>query len=212
MIKLSNTSKLDCKSWSLQALETCAGSRKENGELVDACKGCYATTGFYGMPSVKKVRDFNKQDWKRTEWVADMVLALDNERYFRWFDSGDIYSLRLAWKMYEVMQQTPWVRHWLPTRMEKHLKYKNVIAKMRALPNVVVRWSSDSVVGEFSSEHGSTIIPNASEVPNGATLCEAYNNNGKCNGCKKCWDKSIPVIAYVGHGQTMKKVINIAKG
>jgi L-asparaginase II len=43
-VKLSVTSKLDgIRSWSLQALETCPGSIASDGELVDACKGCYAT-------------------------------------------------------------------------------------------------------------------------------------------------------------------------
>jgi hypothetical protein len=46
MIRISVTSKLDgIRSWSLQALETCPGSIADDGGLVDACKGCYATTG-----------------------------------------------------------------------------------------------------------------------------------------------------------------------
>jgi hypothetical protein len=46
MIKLSKTSKLDgILSWSLQALDTCPGSKDSTGNLVPACQGCYATTG-----------------------------------------------------------------------------------------------------------------------------------------------------------------------
>ena len=46
--RISVTSKLDgIRSWSLQALETCPGSIAAPGELVDACKGCYATSGNY---------------------------------------------------------------------------------------------------------------------------------------------------------------------
>ncbi len=53
-VKLSVTSKLDgIRSWSLQALETCPGSLGSNGELVDACRGCYATQGNYRYPNVK---------------------------------------------------------------------------------------------------------------------------------------------------------------
>ena len=53
-MKLSVTTKLDgIKSWSLQALETCPGSIGVDGELVDACKGCYATTGNYRFANVK---------------------------------------------------------------------------------------------------------------------------------------------------------------
>ena len=76
-----------------------------------------------------------------------MVAELDNDRYFRWFDSGDMYSIKLAQKMLEVMKRTPWVNHWLPTRMHKFAKFAAVIAEMEALPNVVVRLSSDSITG-----------------------------------------------------------------
>ena len=119
-IRLSKTSKLDgILSWSLQALETCPASKKPDGSLVDACKGCYATTGNYNYPNVKAPRIENREDWQRSEWVNDMVKALDSSRYFRWFDSGDMYSVDLAEKIYQVMSLTPWVKHWLPTRMLK---------------------------------------------------------------------------------------------
>ena len=35
-----------------------------------------------------------------------MVEALDSDRYFRWLDSGDMYSLGLAEKILEVMRRT----------------------------------------------------------------------------------------------------------
>jgi hypothetical protein len=74
MIKLSKTSKLDgILSWSLQALDTCPGSKDSLGELVPACQGCYATTGNYRFANVKKPREFNREDWKRDDWVEDMV-------------------------------------------------------------------------------------------------------------------------------------------
>jgi hypothetical protein len=211
MIRISVTSKLDgIRSWSLQALETCPGSVSSDGGLVDACKGCYATTGNYRYPNVKAPRIENKEDWKRDAWVSDMVRELDKDRFFRWFDSGDIYDARLAAKILEVMTLTPWVKHWLPTRMVKFSKFKTIIAKMQALDNVSVRFSSDSVMGEFKpGVHGSTIVPDATNVPDGATLCEAYSYNGKCNGCRACYDKTIPVIAYPAHGKGMKKVITI---
>ena len=210
MLKLSVTTKLDgIKSWSLQALETCPGSIGVAGELVDACKGCYATTGNYRFANVKAPREFNREDWKRDTWVSDMVQALNKERFFRWFDSGDMYALRLAEKIYEVMQKTPWVSHWLPTRMAKFPKFQGIIAKMQELPNVMVRFSADSVDGNFvSGVHGSTIVPTNDNVP-GVEVCQAYEHGGKCNGCRKCWDKSVPVIGYVAHGKKMARVIRL---
>jgi hypothetical protein len=212
MVKISVTSKLDgIRSWSLQALDTCPGSIAAPGELVDACKGCYATTGNYRYPNVKTPREHNKTDWTRLEWVDDMVQELDSDRYFRWFDSGDMYTLGLAEKILEVMQRTPWVRHWMPTRMHKFPKFRDVLQRMQALDNVSVRFSSDSVTGEYiPGLHGSVIVPDSTfKTP--ATLCKAYEHGGKCNKCRACWDKTVPVIAYPAHGQKMAKIIMLKK-
>lgn len=213
MIKISKTSKLDgILSWSLQALDTCPGSIASPGVLVDACKGCYATTGNYNYPNVKAPRLSNREDWQRLNWVDDMVKALDSSRYFRWFDSGDMFSLGLAEKILEVMQQTPWCKHWLPTRMYKFPKFRQVLQSMQALDNVMVRFSSDSVTGVFvPGLHGSVIVPTSDEATNDMRLCKAYETGGKCNGCRSCWDKSIPLIAYPAHGVKINKVIRILK-
>ena len=212
MVRISKTSKLDgILSWSLQAIETCPASIGADGNLVAACSGCYATTGNYNYPNVKAPRLENKEDWKREAWVGDMVKALDSSRHFRWFDSGDMYSLGLAEKILEVMQKTPWCKHWLPTRMAKFAKFADVLARMQALDNVMVRFSSDSVSGEFDSRHGSVIIESPEALPEGATLCEAHDNDGKCNGCRACYSKDVPLIAYPAHGRKMAKVIRIHK-
>lgn len=209
MLRISTTSKLDgVRSWSLQARETCPGSFGSDGELVPACQGCYAVGGNYRYPNVKEPRIENRGDWKRDGWADDMVAALRNDRFFRWFDSGDMYALPLAEKILEVMTRTPWVRHWLPTRMHKFSKFADVLARMQALPNVMVRPSSDSVTGEYvPGIHGSTIVPALDQVPEGATLCHAANNAGKCGPCRACYSKDIAVVAYVAHGRSMSKVI-----
>jgi hypothetical protein len=141
-----------------------------------------------------------------------MVAELRKDIYFRWFDSGDAYALGLAEKMLEVMKRTPWVKHWLPTRMHKFPKFVLVLREMASLPNVSVRFSSDSVTGEYTKKlHGSVIIPTAQDVKKGMTLCRAYENAGKCNGCRACYDKKVKVIAYPAHGAKMNKVIRIIK-
>lgn len=216
-IRISETTKLDgIKSWSLQAIDTCPGSIAVGGGLVDACKGCYATTGFYLMGATMAPRLSNREDWQRDEWVVDMVAALrvtkrESSGYFRWFDSGDVYSVDLAEKIYSVMLQTPGVKHWLPTRMEKFGKFAVILAKMRALPNVMVRFSADSVDGTYTpGVHGSCITPDAENVPHGATLCGAYTRGGKCGGCRACYAKDVAVIAYPAHGAKMAKVIRLS--
>jgi hypothetical protein len=138
-----------------------------------------------------------------------MVSELDNDRYFRWFDSGDMYDIRLAKKILAVMQATPWVKHWLPTRMHKFDKFQVVIEQMQQLPNVVVRLSSDGVQGEIvpDAPNSSTIIPTISHKLDNMTLCQAYEREGKCGTCRACWDKTISVVAYPAHGAKMLKQI-----
>ena len=206
--KLSKASKMPCRSWSLQALDTCPASIGADGELVDACKGCYATDGNYRFSNVKAPRLHNREDWQQSDWVDAMVAELDNDRYFRWFDSGDMYSLKLAEKIYAVMVATPWTRHWLPTRMHKFAKFADILAKMEALPNVVVRLSSDSINGDIiAGNTTSTIIPTISHRKPKMTICEAYEREGKCATCRACWDKDVEVVAYVAHGRKMAKQI-----
>lgn len=214
-IKLSKSGKMPCKSWSLEALVTCPGAR-ENGELVPACAGCYATSGNYRFPNVKAPRASNLIDWKRDAWVDDMVAAIGTDKYFRFFDSGDVYHIDLARKILAVMRATPNTRHWLPTRMHKIAKFKAVLLAMAKLDNVVVRRSSDAVTGQWDKRQStaSTIYVVAHGVPAGATGCPAYTTDGKCGDCRQCWDKNISCIAYPGHGRTMVKLQNdiIARG
>ena len=208
----SQAGKMPCRSWSLQALETCPGSKNWDQAarklvLVDACIGCYATEGNYRFPNVKAPRVHNQDDWKRDEWVYDMVESINlNDKYFRWFDSGDMYDLRLANKILEVMKLTPMTYHWLPTRMHKFPKFKKVIDQMNRLFNVIVRLSSDSIQGEtIPGEYTSTIIQHDENSPYIPNLCEAYKNEGKCGSCRKCWHKDQQVIVYPQHGRKMAK-------
>lgn len=217
-IRISTVSKLDgIKSWSLEARATCPGSTQYDPEtktrnLVPACAGCYAAYGNYRYPNVRAPREENRTDWTRPEWVADMVAALESERYFRWFDSGDMYDLRLAWKIYDVIRLTRHVKHWLPTRMGKFGKFKEVLAYIQFLPNAMVRFSSDSVSGEFDpTVHGSVIYDPNKGPPAGATPCRAYQNEGKCSGCRACWDPTVKVIAYPAHGRVMLSQIKKAQ-
>ena len=179
--KFSDTKKLGARSWSLEAVDTCPGSflskeeradRPDKHLLVDTCHVCYARSGNYRRPSVKTPREHNREDWKREEWVEEMVQLLWKEHnksatdqlYFRWFDSGDMYALPLACKIHEVIARTPWCEHWLPTRMHKFKKFHEILNELDDLPNCYLKTSGDSVMGEFDQIAGllftqTTIIP-----------------------------------------------------
>ena len=211
---LSRTSKLGCFSWSLQAWDTCQGARGEDGKAVDACEFCYARRGNYVYPNVKRVREHNKEDWKNDDWIDRMVSAIGSDLYFRWFDSGDCYHRDLALKIFEIMKRTPNTKHWLPTRMHKFDKFKDVLYDMSQLPNVVLRLSSDSVTGECldSALCSSVIIPYAGfPTTRESVECDAYKREGKCGDCRACWSKDVKVVAYPYHGVSRAKVIKLVK-
>lgn len=216
IVMLSNTSKLGVKSWSLQAYNTCPASIDDKGLLVDACSGCYATYGNYRFNNVKATREYNRISWQDDNFVSDFVKQLDTVRYFRWFDSGDLYSLSLAKKIYEIMLNTPHVKHWLPTRIYKFSKFHSILKDMQSLPNVVIRLSSDDIDGSIVNsdliDTNSTILPSEMISEYNGFICPAYNQGGKCNDCKACYNKDVKTVAYIAHGVKMKsnlKKLNI---
>ena len=209
--KLSNTTKMPCKSFSLEAGETCPASRDEDGTVVDSCQICYAKIGYYRMDNTKGVRQHNKKDWKNPDWVQVMVNEIKGDKYFRWFDSGDCYHTKLAFKILEVMRLTPETKHWMPTKQYKFLKFRKIFERMNGLSNVAVRYSSDSIVGEtIKGEYTSTIIPNSSWPIENVKICHAYKRKGKCGFCRICWNKAIKTVAYPAHGAVATKILKWA--
>ena len=89
--------------------------------------------------------------------------------------------------------------------MHKFAKFGLVLARLEALPNVVVRLSSDSITGETIQGSTTSTIATLDTVPQGAVVCEAYTRAGKCDKCRACWDKSVSVVTYIGHGRSMEK-------
>ena len=224
--KLSKTSKMPAKSWSLPAWETCPGARSD-GKPAEACEGCYALTGAYQFPSTIKAREHNLEDWKKDDWCDAMVKAIGKDKYFRWFDSGDIYCMELAEKIIEVVRRTPDCKHWLPTRSHKAIqglygyltdytkeyfkpnKYEadnKPVKNYLYLPNLTVRFSSDSVHGVRLPKvfgRNSVIIQHEEDfkAEKGYALCRAYTRGGKCGDCRACWSNKVDTVAYVKHGK-----------
>ena len=217
MIKISNTKKMGSVfSWSTQAGHpseggSCPASFDASGNYVDACQGCYAREGNYRYPNVKNTRLHNMEDWKREDFTKEMIEYIYLIcRYFRWFDSGDMYHVKLAEKIYEICKATPHCKHWIPTRQYKFPKFENVIERLNSLPNVVVRFSSDSVVGHtVRGRNTSTIAPNfhIKSLSKSFTKCNSQDQGGQCKSCRHCWDKKISVVVYPSHGQRIKTVL-----
>jgi hypothetical protein len=202
MVKLGQTTKMPGRSWGLPAGSTCPGSRDAEGRVVPVCHACYAKVGNYTYPVPRAAREFNRTDWRRDDWVEEMIQEVSMESYFRWFDSGDLYHVELGRKILAIVRATPHVKHWIPTRSHTVPRLRAVLEQIRAEPNAVVRYSSPNVDGTYDAEHGSTVIPFV-DWPTRASVCPSSRQEGRCGACRACWDKNVPVIAYVGHGLVM---------
>ena len=161
------------------------------------------------MHNAVKLRRLNKEDWQRAEWVSDMVQAIGSDAFFRWFDSGDVYSVGLARKIKSVVELTPHTQHWIPTRSWKFPKILRVLRDIAALPNVAVRWSSDSINGALIPDAPCQSTVTATHDEGVGVVCEAYERGGKCGDCRACWSASNSVITYVAHGRVMNKQYDI---
>lgn len=204
-ISLSRTGKLPCPSWSLPAWFTCPGAKGDDGDPVEACSKCYALQGRYLFSNVREARERTRKEWQKSGWSEAMIDVLKDEPLFRWFDSGDVYSKRLAQKMLIICTMTPNTRHWIPTRSWKSAEILPYLEALAVLPNVVVRYSEDKIdsgLWTVPPEHRSVIVtkPDEYEPGHGRVLCTAYRRQGKCGPCRACWSKKVHTVMYPLHG------------
>lgn len=200
--KLSNASKMPCKSFSTRAGVTCPGQYVA-GVIDPVCEDCYAKNGRYEMPNVVELRVHNELAWKSPDFVQDMIKLIGRRPLFRWFDSGDLATLALAEKVYNIMLATPDTKHWLPTRMGRFAKFKPVLAKMARLDNVVVRHSAFGYdTRPPRGVKNGSMVTRDKPTPKGVHACPAYATAaGTCRkaNCFACWDSSVKTIAYPAH-------------
>ena len=203
MIKLSKTSKMPCKSFALPAMKTCLGAINSDGKVKDVCRGCYAMKGSYQWRPAKALRENNRLSVSNElhSFASDMLKLLKKEKnnYFRWFDSGDVFDNDFLYEIYKVCKQTPEINHWIPTKAREILD-NATLEKLESLPNVKVRYSSDSINGEYNSLHGSTAIQPKQKYDDSKVFkCPVdYDQIKKCGNCRACWH-SEKVIAYNFH-------------
>jgi hypothetical protein len=197
--KLSKASKMNCKSFSLPVNEeVCKGMLDDTGKVKPVCQSCYAKKGFYHMPVVKAVRENNLIASKEIDFTKHMIKLLEKQRYFRWFDSGDVYSNDFLRKIEEICYNTPHVKHWIPTK-SRELFNQNTWDRLESLPNVTVRYSSPSIIGTYEEKHGSTVSSVIKKSTKELFYCPASNQKGKCNDCRACWNKNLKVVSYLKH-------------
>ena len=200
---LSNPSKMpdDSQSFGISAKDCKTGSQlaKIPGSI---CEECYALGGFYIMASTTKAHDKRIQKIYSPEWVPSMIALAKRKPFFRWFDSGDIQSMRMLTNIVKIAVAVPTTTFWLPTKENKMVA--SYLKKHGAFPNnLIVRVSAPMIDGQPPKRFELTSTVHKVDAPIGHE-CNAHNQDNKCMDCRACWNPSIKNISYKYHQEKMK--------
>ena len=207
---LSDTSKMPGFSWSIPA-ELCSVGSKLARQENTTCSDCYALKGRYVMPNVKLAMARRYVTFMQAceveystfcivltwflKWNLENPIKGIDSRHFRWFDSGDVQSLPMLYRIVEIALNVPEVQFWLPSRELMILHRLDVKPK-----NLIIRYSTP-IVDTLSKHVNSTMVASSGlTVLNNCQVCPATTSHDRtCNGhnCRACWNTGH--VAYVKH-------------
>ena len=195
---LSDTSKMPGQSFGLPT-STCRTGKILSKIPGSICSVCYAEKGFYKTfaCSVLPAQERRLAALDDPQWVEAMVVALKRENWFRWFDSGDLQSTEMLRKIAEVARRTPHCRHWLATRERRFVR--EFLTASDIPDNLVIRVSAtfpDVPVKPIEGVQEANIHSKKSPVGH---VCPAPQQNGKCDTCRACWDRTVQTVSYKLH-------------
>lgn len=206
---LSNPSKMPGRAFGLPAAgAACPVGAKLAKVPGTVCHGCYATKGMYGFATVQAAQAKRfaaaqhalTDPTKRAQWVDAMTTLVGRQTWFRWHDSGDVFSLEYLEMIVDVVRATPRTRHWLPTR--ELLTVRRYQTKHGAFPtNLTVRLSLPKVdaSAEDASKVGASFGLPTSTVSTSGRTCPARDQDNECRDCRACWDSTVANVAYPKH-------------
>lgn len=190
---LTLTTKMPCPSWGISAARCQLGAllaRKEG----TVCSACYARRGRYLLTNVQEKLEERYRGLFHPLWTPAMVFLIRwyADRYFRWFDSGDLQGTNHLRNICTVAAHTPDVRHWLPTREAR------IVRAVGEFPeNLTVRLSAQTIDGE-PPPHTTTSRVTTGDAGESFD-CPSRKQGNVCGDCRACWDPAIKDVAYRLH-------------
>ena len=196
---------MPCKSWSVTALACKTGSKLAQ-VAGSVCHGCYALKGFYRMPSTSGANHKRLSLMSQPGWVKAMIAKIKEEEhsgYFRWFDSGDLQSLKNLKDIVRIALALPSIKFWLPTKeyaiiSEYYELYgpfpKNLTVRLSAyMVNTAGPNSLATAMGLTTSE------VHSNESATTGTHCPSSQQGNKCLNCRACWSPTVQTVVYRLH-------------
>ena len=200
----TKNSKMPGSSFAISAKRCNVGSRLVNVE-GSTCSKCYALRLQKFRPSVDKgwETNYNKSvemvDTDPSRWVNSLVFQINRtgETYHRWFDSGDLPSVAYLRAIVQVVEATPNVKHWLPTREVKVVR--DYVSKYGDFPaNLVVRVSAPMIDQKPLKGFTHTSTVDTSDDYEGWS-CPSQSQGNSCGDCRQCWNPELFNVSYPLH-------------
>lgn len=205
---LSNTSKMPCNSFGLPTQHCHTGKKLKDMEGT-ICNKCYGLRGHYLYPNVQDKLEERYQllisayeDGTLRQWVNSMafLIGIEGRNKFRWHDVGDLQGVWHLDAIVKIAEQTPEVKHWLPTHepeiVKKYLKH----SKHHCFPrNLVVRLSATHFEEEPPIQLAKELGVQVSGASKTGFNCPSSTQGNKCGDCTACWDKRHFNVIYKRH-------------
>jgi len=148
----------------------------------------------------QKVQRALRDPQYRVQWVQAMARLIGRQTWFRWHDSGDVFSLAYLEMIVDVVRATPMTRHWLPTR--ELLTVRHYQREHGTFPeNLTVRLSLPKVDASLTDAWrvGQAFGLTTSTVATSEWTCPASKQGNACADCRACWNPTVPNVSYRKH-------------
>ena len=197
---LSKPSKMPGPAYNLPAWQCITGAKLQ-AIPGSVCAGCYALKGRYRFSNVRQALARRLESLKHPRWVEAMTVLIKGEPWFRWHDSGDLQSAWHLKQIFEVCNQTPDTKHWLPTREARIL---NLMDPDIIPTNLIIRMSSHMIDQQpvkfwpWTSTVQSPGAMRSSHVQD-SRPCPAQDQGNEYKSCRACWNRSVSNVTYPKH-------------
>jgi len=200
---LSKTEKMPCYSWGLSAAQCKRGAVLAT-KPGTVCSLCYARRGYYPEGHVQRGLRRRKEGLRDRRWVEAITALLKDQKYFRWFDSGDLQGQCHLHMVVEVCRRTPDCRHWLATR--EYGIVREFVRENEIPENLNIRLSADLINADFRHAplEGCTVSTVSTKPRKDTHNCPASFgpfSMRSCDlaGCRACWNRSVKSVNYRFH-------------
>lgn len=192
--RLSSPSKMPGFGWSTSAYECITGSKLREVE-GSTCSFCYATRGRYRFSNVKEALERRMNCWKTNpNFVQDFITVLHDPKIvnksngvFRWFDSGDLQSVKMLEDIVEIAKGVPELKFWLPTRELGIVRawYKS---GNRPPENLFIKLSAPMIGEKLNNVPKELSFTSVGADDNEELFqCVAPTQGNQCLDCRACW-------------------------